>query len=165
LLNEIENTKPWMMKAFAFLIVVGMGFNFMVVWNYGRISEDDFRRMMALPIRDRASAVLALNMPREYASSLEQIPTEVPLGYNVGENGFIYPLYRPDFSQELVYIPVDVNSSCEIVAGEMVQRGTRYLFTAPEHTEDSVLSFLNNCGESGTVLRELGINLYVLNDK
>jgi hypothetical protein len=83
----------------------------------------------------------------------------------VGENGFIYPLYRPDFSQKLVYIPIDVNSSCEVVAGEMVQLGTRYLFTAPEHTEDVVLSFLNNCGEAGTVLRELGINLYVLNDK
>jgi hypothetical protein len=163
--DEMKRWTPWIMRIFAVLIVVGMGFNFISVWNYGRISNEDFERMLALPIKERSSAALALNMPREYASSLEYVPTDVLLGYNVGENGFIYPLYRPDFSQDLVYIPVDVGASCEDVAGEMAQRGTRFLFTAPEHTEDQILSLLHNCGESGNVLRELGINLYVINDK
>jgi len=44
----------------------------------------------------------------------------------------------------------------------MQAAGTRYLVSAPEHTDDAVLALLHDCGEKGTVLRELGVGLYVL---
>lgn len=146
------------------LAVVGIALNLLVVWNYGRISVEDFERMLSLPLLQRGSAQLSLNMPREYANTLDIVSEEDLLGYNVGENGFIYPLYRPDYSQAITYIPINQDSTCQEIAAAMVERGTRYLFVAPVHTRDSVLGILNSCGASAEYLQEFSFNLYVLKD-
>jgi hypothetical protein len=79
-------------------------------------------------------------------------------------NGFIYPLYRPDFSQEVVFIPIDLESTCGDVAEAMIARGTRYLAVFPVHTTDEILGFMNRCGRQADVLQERSFNLYVLRD-
>ena len=101
-------------------------------------------------------------MPEEYSSALEIVGSEERLGYNVGDNGFVYPLYRADFSQNLVYIPVSLGDSCEDIANEMRSRETRYLMVAPVHSEDETISLLQRCANAGDVIRERGINLYVI---
>jgi hypothetical protein len=146
------------------LAVVGIAMNLLVIWNYGRISVEEFERMLALPLLQRGSAQLALNMPREYANTLDIVSEDDLLGYNIGENGFIYPLYRPDYSQAITYIPVNQDTTCEQIAASMVERGTRYLFVAPVHTPDDVLGILHGCGESAEHLQEFSFNLYVLKD-
>jgi hypothetical protein len=103
-------------------------------------------------------------MPDEYFSALEIVGPEERLGYNVHTNGFVYPLYRSDFSQDLVYAPFSLDDSCEDIASEMRVRGTRYLMVAPEHTEDEKILLLQRCAIAGDVIRERGINLYVIND-
>jgi hypothetical protein len=146
------------------LAVVGMAMNLLVIWNYGRISVEDFERMLAIPLLQRGSAQLTMNMPREYANTLDIVSEEDVLGYNIGENGFIYPLYRPDYSQVITYIPISQDSTCAEIAASMMARGTRYLFVAPVHTQDNVLGKLNSCGASAEYLQEYSFNLYVLKD-
>ena len=145
--------------------VLCLGLNFLPTVNYGLISPEVFRQILSLPLVERDSASLRVYTPLEYESTLSIMPDDAVLGYNVHANGFVYPLYRADFSQRLVYIPISVSGTCEDVAETMKARGTRYLFTAPEHTADAVLSFLYQCGEERTILRERSINLYVIKDK
>ena len=84
------------------------------------------------------------------------------MGYNVHGNGFLYPLYRADYSQHLVYVPIPQGSTCAGIADAIEARGTRYLFVAPEHTEDWILSLLNQCATEKDVLRERVRGLYVV---
>lgn len=146
------------------MTVIGMSLNLLVVWNYGLIKPDQFARMLDLPLAERGSAQQSINMTEEYVNTLSIVPEEAVLGYNVAENGFIYPLYRPDYSQQLVYIPIDSESNCSAIAESMRARGTRYLFVAPVHTSDRVLGIMHACGEQAGVIRERSINLYVLRD-
>ena len=150
--------------AIRILTIITLSMNFVAVLNYGRIPLDRFEAMLAIPLLERDAASLRINMPVEYENSLKIIPEEALLGYNLHSNGFIYPLYRADFAQHLVYIPISTQGTCFDVAEAMRTRGTRYLFVAPEHTSDSVISFLNECGESEIALRERTGNLYVLKD-
>jgi hypothetical protein len=142
----------------AFLMLVNTG----IVWNYGNIPADKITKMLSLSIYDRDSAKLAISMPREYENALEIVPENATLGYNVIGNGFVYPLYRADYSQKLVYIPISLDGTCEDIAEAMSSRGTRYLFVAPEHTDDEVLGFLHQCGNAEEYLRERSFNLYVI---
>lgn len=121
--------------------------------------------MLDYPVWERGSAKFGGSMPAEYANALEIVPVDVVLGYHVHSNGFVYPLYRPDYSQTLAYIPIPEETTCEDVAKAMEARGTRYLMVAPEHTTDETLGFLHQCGEAEEYLRERSFNLYVLNDK
>jgi hypothetical protein len=155
---------PGLGRALVVPVLIGVGLNIIVVWNYGRIGTDDLARMLELPLGERSSAALSLNMSREYANTLELVSPEAVLGYNVSENGFIYPLYRPDFSQEIVYVPIGEDGDCTEIARAMTVRGTRYLFVAPVHTSDEVLSVMHRCGESGEHIQEWSFNLYVLKD-
>ncbi len=118
--------------------------------------------MLALPALERQSAGLSLKVPDEYAQALEIVPRDALLGYNVHNNGFIYPLYRADYSQRLVYVPILEDSTCLSIAEAIEARGTRYLFVAPEHTEDWILSLLNQCATEKDVLRERVRGLYVV---
>jgi hypothetical protein len=147
------------------LAILAMALNFTAMLNYGRIPPDRFQAMYDLPLLERDAASLRLNMPGEYENTLKIVPRDAVLGYNVHSNGFIYPLYRADLSQRLVYIPISTTGTCYDVAQAMRERGTRYLFVAPEHTSDDVIGFLNMCGETETALRERSRNLYVLKDK
>ena len=90
------------------------------------------------------------------------VPRDAVLGYNVHGNGFTYPLYRPDYSQRITYVPIPPGSTCASIASTMEARGTRYLFVAPEHTADWVLTLLNQCAAQQGMLRERVRGLYVI---
>jgi hypothetical protein len=139
-----------------------LGLNLATTLNYNRISAEEFRAVLALPFSQRHAAALSDNMPAAYPNALELVPNQTALGYNVLGNGFVYPLYRADFSQRIVYVPFTAQDSCEAIASAMAARGTRYLVVAPEHTEDEKIARLRSCAEQATVLRERAIGLYVL---
>ena len=163
--DELPEKDKFIRVTFLSLAVLCMGLNFVSIWNYGNVRSEEFRRMLDYPIWERGSANYGGSMPAEYENTLELVPADVVLGYHVHSNGFVYPLYRPDYSQELAYIPIQEGATCGEVAQEMEARGTRYLMVAPEHTTDEVLGFIHQCGEAEEYLRERSFNLYVLNDK
>jgi hypothetical protein len=164
-IDELSKKSKSLRTAFLLLTVLSMGLNFVSIWNYGSIRAEEFRRMLVFPIWQRGSANFGGSMPAEYENTLDLVPADVVLGYHVHSNGFVYPLYRPDYSQELAYIPIQEGTTCGEVAQAMEARGTRYLMVAPEHTTDEVLGFIHQCGEAEEYLRERSFNLYVLNDK
>lgn len=118
--------------------------------------------MLQLPALRRDAALFEDNMPAPYAKAVEFVPNDALLGYNVHNNGFVYPLYRSDFSQRIIYVPFSPQASCEGIAGSMRERGTRYLLVAPEHTQDENIARLRECAGAGTVIRERAQGLYVL---
>jgi len=144
------------------LLVICLFLNFLAVINYGKIMIEDFDRMLSLPVLDRSAASFQINVPDEYANALEIVPNNAVLGYAIHSNGFIYPLYRADLSQQITYVPVSREGTCEDVAQAMEERGTRYLFVAPEHSSDRVIAYLRNCGDTDTLLRERSRGLYVI---
>jgi hypothetical protein len=103
-------------------------------------------------------------MPSEYENALVYVPNDAILGYNTHANGFIYPLYRADFSQRLVYLPFEASDSCELIKARMVERSARYLFVAPEHSSDLNIARLGECAAEGDVIQERARGLYVLAD-
>jgi len=117
--------------------------------------------MLELPALRRDAAVFEDNMPRSYANAVEFVPNDALLGYNVHNNGFIYPLYRSDYSQNIVFVPFSAEDTCEAIAERMKERGTRYLLVAPEHTHNSNLARLRECSRQETVIRERAQGLYV----
>jgi hypothetical protein len=147
---------------FVGLLSAACGLNVAMTLNYNTISLDDFRTMLSLPALDRESSAFGETVPDEYAAALEIVPRDTILGYNVHGNGFTYPLYRADYSQRLVYVPIPDGSTCGSVADSIEARGTRYLFVAPEHTEDWILTLLNQCATEKDVLRERVRGLYVV---
>jgi hypothetical protein len=148
--------------AFGVLFIGASAANFLMMLNYNAFPLATFQDMLALPALQRDSARLSLKVPEEYAWALEIVPREDILAYNVHGNGFIYPLYRADYSQRLVYVPIPEGSTCGSIADAVEARGTRYLFVAPEHTEDWILSLLNQCATEKEVLRERVRGLYVV---
>jgi hypothetical protein len=148
--------------AFGVLFIGASAANFLMMLNYNAFPLSTFQDMLALPALQRESARLSLKVPEEYALALELVPGDAILGYNVHGNGFTYPLYRADYSQRLVYVPIPPGSTCDSIADAMEARGTRYLFVAPEHTEDWVLGLLNACANEQDVLRERIRGLYVV---
>jgi hypothetical protein len=149
-------------RGFAALFTICLALNYVTTVNYNLIKTDHLLAMLARPFADRQAAYLRTHVPYEYENALARVPQTAVLGYNVHANGFIYPLFRADFSQRLVYIPIEPSQPCEAIAGDMRAAGTRYLVAAPEHTDDAVLARLFQCGEEGSVLRELGAGLYVI---
>jgi hypothetical protein len=147
---------------FVGLLVAACGLNVAMMLNYNVISPDDFRAMLSLPALDRDAAALRVTVHDEYAMALELVPGDAVLGYNVHANGFIYPLYRADYSQRLAYVPIPAGSTCASIVEAMEARGTRYLFVAPEQTEDWILGLLNECATQQDVLRERIRGLYVV---
>lgn len=144
------------------LVTLTVGLNFLMTVNYNRISADEFREILARPVWERHSAVFMDSVPVPYADAVEYVPATDRLGYNVHENGFVYPLYRADYSQQIVFVPFTASSTCAEIAESMRQRGTRHLLVAPEHTPDDRIGLLESCAQSGQILRERGRNLYVL---
>ena len=138
-----------------------LAMNTLMALTYNLIPFEDFRQMLARPVWDRHAGLLHVRAPLEYESVYQFVPVDAVLGYNLTANGFVYPLYRADFSQRLVYVPFTPADSCESIAQAMASRGTRYLFVAPEHSEDLNIARLRECAEDGSVLRERAIGLYV----
>jgi hypothetical protein len=148
--------------ALASLFGLCLALNGIMTVNYNLVRAEELAAMIARPVRDRQTAHLRVRVPYEYENALLNTLPSAVLGYNVHANGFIYPLYRADFSQRLTYIAIEADDTCEDIARAMRAAGTRYLASAPEHTEDSILSLLHGCGEEASILRELGAGLYVL---
>jgi len=151
-------------RAFATLLVVAFSLNVATTLNYNRASPDEFAYMANRSPWSRHAASLRLTVPSEYENALVYVPDRTLIGYHTHSNGFIYPLYRADFSSPLVYIPFSPETSCSQIAERMILAGTRYLFVAPEHSPDSDIAHLRGCGDAGTHLRERARGLYVLND-
>ena len=147
---------------FGLLFAACSAANFVMMLNYNWLPPSSFEAMLALPALQRESARLSLKVPWEYAAALDIVPREDILGYNVHHNGFIYPLYRADYSQHLAYVPIPEGSTCDSIAAAIEAHGTRYLFVAPEHTEDWILALLNECATEKLVLRERVRGLYVV---
>jgi hypothetical protein len=149
-------------KAIGVLFAGTLALNVAAVLNYGMFSLDHFDRMLSLPLSERSSASLSINMPAVYDSAPEFVPKEDVLGYNVHSNGFIYPMYGADFSQQLIYVPLDPRGNCEETAQALKSRGTRYRFVASQHTRDRVIEHLRSCAGMGDVIRERARGLYVV---
>jgi len=160
--DGLSGTRRGAAKAMLLLFAGCLALNFSATVNYNLVKPQELEAMLARPFRDRQAAYLRVHVPVEYENALIHVPSEAILGYNVHANGFVYPLYRADYSQRLVYIRIVPGESCSEIARTMRDAGTRYLVGAPESTDDSVLARLHACGEDGTVLRELGVGLYVL---
>jgi hypothetical protein len=102
--------------------------------------------MLELPALRRDAAVFEDNMPRSYANAVEFVPNDALLGYNVHNNGFVYPLYRADYSQHIVFVPFSAEDTCDAIAESMKERGTRYLLVEHEHTHNSNLRLGQQAG-------------------
>ena len=132
------------------IFAICLGLNLLMTANYGIVSADKFGLMLERGIWERESSTLKLNMPSEYENALVEVPDDELLGYQVNSNGFIYPLYQAGFEQRLVYLPVNADDSCEMTADRMLERGTRYLFVAREHTSDSIREHVQFCATTSS---------------
>ena len=163
LVDSLPSELPhWARPALVLFLVFLLNLNFIGTLNYNRVSAEEFREMLGLPVAERHTALFRDNMPEPYTSANQLVPPDATLGFNVTGNGFIYPLYRADYSQQIVYVPFLASDSCEIIAARMDARGTRYLLVAPEHTEDEKIAAMRRCAESGDIIRERARGLYVI---
>lgn len=148
-------------RAVIVLLAFCVAMNTLLALSYNLIPFREFQQMLARPVWERHAGVLHVRVPVEYESVYQFVPPDARLGYNVDTNGFVYPLYRADFSQRLVFVPFTPADSCGSIAQAMAYRGTRYLFVAPEHSEDRNIARLRECAAEGSVIRERAIGLYV----
>ena len=162
--DSFIRSKGKLTRATMGLIGLTVALNFAMTLNYGVVRPKQFQQMLERSVWDRQSATLKVNMPAEYENALVYVPKDALLGYNVGSNGFVYPLYRADFSQYIVYVPFSPSDSCDAVVKDMEAKGTRYLFVAPEHTPDPNIALLRKCGDTPmSGLRQRARGVYVIN--
>jgi len=147
--------------AFSAIFTFCLGCNLLLTMNYNRITIEQFTLMLNTAVVDRDAANLSVYVPDEYKEALETVSNTETLGYNVSLDGLIYPLYRADFSQHIVYIPISGDDSCENIAAQMQTAGTKWLFTAETMTKTSVRSNLQKCEDVG-LLTSPRRGLYVL---
>ncbi|MEJ2551848.1 MAG: hypothetical protein P8Z34_14330 [Anaerolineales bacterium] len=135
--------KSYRLERFIFitLIYFTLGMNLVLTINYNRVSVDEFGHILSVPVLERDAARLRVYVPQEYEDALEVVSNDEILGYNVGIDALIYPLYRADYSQVLAYVPIDVDESCESIALKMHTRNTKWLFTAVIKRESKRGSF------------------------
>lgn len=153
-----RKAQPAFLAVFSLCVLLNM----IMMLNYGRIRLDRFDFMIGRSVWERHTSALGSIIPEEYQNALEIVPEGVRLGYNVHSNGFIYPLYRADFNQELVYVPILPGDSCQEIASRLDHAQTRYLFVAPEHSFDSNIAILKGCAGEGALIRERARGLYVI---
>lgn len=147
---------------FLVMFLICLGLNTVVTMTYNLVPIEVIVRMMELPMGQREAARMSFRVPEEYENALTFVPREDLLGYNVHANGFLYPLFRSDYSQRLVYVPFDEEDTCEEIAAAMKERGTRWLFVAPEHTNDLKIAKLRECSDTESPIRERSRGVYVL---
>jgi len=161
-INGFWQSGNWVRKILIMLFTFSLSMNIVMTLNYNLISIEEFRNILRIPTGERHAGMLHVHAPEEYESIYEFVPADAVLGYNFHSNGFVYPLYRANFVQTIVYIPISVQASCNEIAATMEARGTRHLFVAPEHTDDEIIGLLRQCAESGDVIRQRAGGLYVL---
>jgi hypothetical protein len=164
ILDFIPKNMHYSQILYAGLFLICICLNLLMTVNYNRVSIDKFQQMLVLPIWEREAGLFRLNMPEEYEIALRTVPKDEILGYNVGPNGFIYPLFRANFSQRLAYIDIYEDDSCEEVAATMREHNTRWLFVAPEHSEDKIIALLEACALLEAPIRERDGGLFVIDD-
>jgi hypothetical protein len=137
--------------------------NIIMTLNYNRIMPDQFSNMLREPVLSRDAAKLQLDVPAYYEEALEIVPRDEVLGFHVHGDGFVYPLYRADFSQRLAFIPfyTSAEDGCEILNDAMREQDLHWLFIGAAK-EESIL-FAERCLEEG-VLERRGERLYVLKE-
>ena len=160
--DPIERMDPSRRRVLATLFGFGLVMNVIMTVNYNLVSTQEIVRILSFSVWERDAGRLRVRAPVEYELAYAYVPREALLGYSVHENGFIYPLYRADFSQRLVFIPVTADDTCEEIARAMEARGTRYLFVAPEHSDDSLILRLRQCAATTSPIRERAGGLYVV---
>lgn len=160
--ERLTSASLWVQRGFGALLVLSMGLNIATTLNYNKVSVEQFQQMLEQSPWSRGAANLRLTVPSEYEHALVFTPRDEVLGYNTHSNGFIYPLFRPDYSQRIAYVPFTPEDSCAQIADEMQIRGTRYLAVAPEHTPDRNILRLRQCAEQGDIIRERSRGLYIL---
>ena len=131
--------------------------------NYNRITLVHFSRMLNEPVMSRDSAKLHLDVPSYYENALELVPRTETLGFNVYGNGFVYPLYRADFSQRLAFIPFYPSDAegCEMLKKSLNEKDISWLFVGVAREE--TFRFAERCVEEG-VLELRGERLYGLKE-
>jgi hypothetical protein len=149
--------------AFAGIFSLCLALNIVMTLNYNRITPDHFSRMLSVPVLARDAAKLHLDVPSYYEEALELVPRTETLGFHVHGNGFVYPLYRADFSQRLAFIPfyTSVEEGCEMLRKSLNEKDIYWLFVGVAK-EESVL-FAERCVEEG-VLEFRGERLYGLKE-
>ncbi len=151
-------------RSFIILMILTSSLNFLMTINYGRVSLEKFELMLERSLWSRDAAVLKLNMPEEYENALVHVPKDELLGYNVREDGFVYPLYRADFSQRIAYIPLSGEDSCQAIAERARSAGIAYLFAARGHSDDAVIARLDQCSEAGGRIRQQAKGVYLVGE-
>ena len=146
------------------LFVLCLALNISMMLNYGKVSVERFDVMLHRPVLHRESASLKLNVPNEYENVIDFVPKDEILGYNLHGNGFIYPLYRSDFSQQLVYVPFSSKDTCAQVAQKMRDHDTRWLFVAPEHSLDQNIALLRECSDEDTSIKERAVGVFFIEE-
>ncbi len=144
------------------LFLVSISLNLSMTVTYNRVPLEKFEQMLSMPVWSREASIFRINMPEEYEHAFTIVPEGDLLGYNVTGNGFLYPLYKSDFSQRLVYVPFTAEDRCNAIADKMREAGTKWLFVAREHSEDTNIARLRACADDGTVIRERAKGLYVI---
>ena len=118
----------WATVPLVALAVICILFNYLAVLNVGVFSKDDLQRLMALPPLQRSLVNANLNYGwvtgRAYREVLKHVPEDEILGYSLGINDVIYPLYGSNLSRRLHYLP-DPPAS---LADSMNSLGIRYLY-------------------------------------
>ncbi len=147
-------------RSLSTLLVLGAAMNILPTLNYGRVPIQDFARMLAKPALERNAASLYLTIGDTYEFAVAKVPEGELLGYHVNNNGFIYPLYRADFSQHIVYVPFEPTTSCTDLARAVAERGTRWLFLGYTEWQDN--SLVLACADAGFFTFR-GEDLYELN--
>lgn len=103
--------------------------NFIAVLNVGVFDKESMKHLMNTPTLKRSAADRSIRWSAggAYQEVHNRLPTDEVIGYNVGKNHVIYPLFDSDFSRHLHYIP----NSIEDVRDYMISEGIHYLY-APE---------------------------------
>jgi hypothetical protein len=146
--------------AFGLLLAVCLGLNFILTLNYNRVLIRDFVGILQVPIWQRDAAKLHIYVDPEYEQALDIVSRDDTLGYNLHEDAFIYPLYRADYSQSVVYVPLTSDQTCDGLIETMNEEDARWLFAIPERTDSENLELIEKCTHEGYLL-SLGSGIYV----
>jgi hypothetical protein len=149
--------------AFAIIFSLCLALNILMTLNYNRITSVHFSRMLSEPVMSRDAVKLHLDLPAYYENALELVPRTETLGFNVHGNGFVYPLYRADFSQRLAFIPfyTSVAEGCEMLKKSLNEKDISWLFVGVAREEN--VRFAERCVDEG-VLEFRGERLYGLRE-
>ena len=129
--------------------------NFVGTLNVLRVHPSDWYRMARLPVLERSSAAFGLYFGDRYEKALKKIPKGEPLGYLTYNDLHTYPLYGPDFSRKIYYIPIDEGTD---IVKAMKEKGVRFLFLC--NVQGPAVRQIDKTVQAGK-LKEIEVGLYV----